>query len=56
MGEQHYRQVRDWKAPHITQSIDIYKMKEAMLRGYTYICIMSEDVLFGYVKNSSKAS
>jgi len=44
MGEQHYRQVRNWNPPHITQSTDIYKMKEAMSRGYTYICIMSEDV------------
>lgn len=43
-GEQHFRQVRDWKNPKEQQKNDIYKMKCANEDGYSIIRLLQEDV------------
>ena len=43
-GPQHFRQVLNWKNPVATRKGDIYKMKQALLNGYSVIRILQEDV------------
>jgi very-short-patch-repair endonuclease len=45
-GEQHFRQVSNWKDPKSNCENDIYKMDRANENGYTVIRIVQEDVLY----------
>lgn len=43
-GEQHFKQVSNWKDPKITQGNDILKMKLANSNGYSIIRLLQDDV------------
>lgn len=43
-GDQHFRQVLNWKPPEVTQSRDIRKMLDALQNGFHVIRIYQEDV------------
>lgn len=43
-GEQHFKQVSNWKSPEETQKIDKYKMKCAAKNGYQVIRLLQKDV------------
>lgn len=43
-GEQHFKQVSNWKSPEIVQERDIYKMKCANENGYSVIRLLQDDV------------
>ncbi len=43
-GRQHFIQVRDWTSPEDQQESDIYKMKFALINGYSIIRIFQEDM------------
>lgn len=43
-GEQHFKQVKNWKSHHITQERDIIKMKFALENGYSIIRLYQPDV------------
>nr|QZX43588.1 restriction endonuclease [Marseillevirus sp.] len=43
-GEQHYRQVRNWKSPEEQQKSDRYKEEQAVKNGYSVLRILQEDV------------
>ena len=43
-GEQHFRQVRDWKSPEEQQENDKYKEECANQNGYSVIRLLQEDV------------
>lgn len=45
-GPQHFEQISNWRDPLETQEIDMYKMKQANLNGYTVIRILQEDVYY----------
>lgn len=43
-GEQHFKQISNWKAPEIQQQNDKYKMKKANENNYSVIRILQDDV------------
>lgn len=43
-GEQHFKQVSNWKSPEIVQENDLYKMKCANENGYSVIRLLQDDV------------
>lgn len=43
-GEQHFKQVANWKSPENTRMKDVYKMKLAYENGYTVIRLLQEYV------------
>lgn len=43
-GLQHFKQVRDWKAPEEQHANDVFKMNCAMKQGYTIIRLYQQDV------------
>ena len=43
-GDQHFRQVRDWKAPELQKERDVFKMNLALSNGYTTIRIYQPDI------------
>lgn len=43
-GDQHFRQVWNWKAPELQQERDVYKMNLALENGYTIIRIYQPDI------------
>jgi len=43
-GEQHWKQVSNWKSPEHNRKRDLYKMKCANENGYSVIRIVQEDV------------
>ena len=43
-GEQHFKQVWNWKAPELQQERDVYKMNLALEKGYTIIRIYQPDI------------
>jgi len=53
-GEQHFKQISNWKSPDETRKIDIYKSICAINKGYTVIRIGQEEVWEG--KYNWKAS
>lgn len=44
-GEQHFKQVRDWKSPEIQRARDVYKMGLANKNGQSIIRLLQIDVL-----------
>lgn len=45
-GEQHFRQVWNWKSPDENQKNDIYKMKCANSNGFSVIRILQMDIYY----------
>lgn len=45
-GGGHFIQVANWDAPEETTKTDVYKMRQAILNGYTIIRILQEDVYY----------
>jgi very-short-patch-repair endonuclease len=43
-GDQHFRDVMNWKSAEDTRELDIYKMKKAIENGFTIIRILQDDV------------
>ena len=43
-GDQHFRQVSNWRSPKVNQKRDKYKMKKAIKHGYSIIRILQRDV------------
>lgn len=43
-GKQHFEKVDKWQDPKITQKRDLFKMKQAVLNGYTVIRLLQTDV------------
>ena len=43
-GDQHFKQVWNWKCPEIQQQRDFYKMNLALEKGYTIIRIYQPDI------------
>ncbi len=43
-GEQHFKQISNWKSPEITRQTDLEKMKHANLNGYQIIRIFQLDI------------
>ena len=43
-GDQHFRQVWNWKAPELQQERDVFKMNLALDNGYTTIRIYQPDI------------
>jgi very-short-patch-repair endonuclease len=43
-GEQHFKQVSNWKSPELNQEKDIYKMKKALENLYSIIRIKQQEV------------
>ncbi|QYB17500.1 hypothetical protein PV-S19_0136 [Pacmanvirus S19] len=45
-GNQHFKQISNWRTPEEQQKIDLYKMDCANKEGYTIVRIYQEDVLY----------
>ena len=45
-GEQHFRQVSNWKSPEKQFQSDKFKMENALEEGYSIIRILQEDILY----------
>ena len=45
-GEQHFRQVSDWKSPEEQNKTDKFKISKCLENGYSIIHILQEDVWF----------
>jgi hypothetical protein len=43
-GDQHFKQISNWKSPEETQKIDFYKMQKAVENKYSIIRLLQEDV------------